>query len=225
MVRVDYMELNTDLLRKCEEVLKKLSDVQSGLTSIFEYFQGCVDDGIIPPEELEKNLQSLHSFHSGIWELIERLRDYMGNIEGVECNIECLKKLVWKDKQIISRLECSINISEDLRVVLTDSINVAEYWCAQRWLNGEISPGIKSSVAVFLETYYDLVRLLNSLGVNIEQHFYECSELENSITMACVYAAPERTKANRYEEADRSEERPYPFLHAADDDLEDPFIM
>lgn len=145
--------------------------------------------------------------------------DYMGNIENAEDNIEYILKVIWQDKRIISILENRTRDKnfEDLRNVLVDCIRVADYWCAQKWLGGGISPSIKRSVQS-LERYYDLVPLLYSLTSSIEKHLYEYSELENYTTMACVYEPPEMMSADYSEDTDKLREGTYPFLYAVEDD-------
>ena len=139
---------NTEILHKCGVVIKELSEFRRDFVKYLEYFQGCVDDGIVPPEDLERNLHFLYYFDSDIRELLEMIRDYMGNIENAEDNVEYIQKVIWQDKRIISILENKTRDKnfEDLRNVLVDCIRVADYWCTQKWLGGGISPSIKRNV-------------------------------------------------------------------------------
>ena len=91
-----YIVKNTEILHKCGVVIKELSEFRCDFVKYLEYFQGCVDDGIVPPEDLERNLHFLYYFDSDTCELLEMIRDYMGNIENAEDNIEYIQKVIWQ---------------------------------------------------------------------------------------------------------------------------------
>ncbi len=216
-----YIDIDMDIYYKCKDALKELSGLRYNLEECLEYFNVCVNDGIVPIENLKENIQFLSFSISGICELLEMFRDYIGNIGQWEHKVEGVRKL----KQIILILENRQYRFEDLRKVLTDSVAVVEYWCAQKWVYSEISTAIKSSVENVLKRECDPGKLIDFLMVSIREHLYRYYEFEKSISMTCVYAPPEKMGNKYFDEPDKSEEMTYPVLHAIDDDLEDPLIM
>lgn len=205
---------NPELLDKCRQTVKEISEFHAIFMENFSFFEGSVNDGIVPPENMDKELAFLYHYGNGVKKLSELICDYIDSVECIEENSTFASRVVVLDKKFVSDLRERPSFSGSdfsaMEKAMIDSKNAVDYWCKQKWLGGEMAYDLEGSIHTLEERYENLVRLLSRLTECLEAHLSELEMLEADMSMACVYASPEMIHRNERTPSEQT----YPSMHS-----------
>lgn len=150
-----------EVLDLCKQIVKELSEFQPLIMEYSYYLKRFVDAGIVPSENMGGSLNYFFSVDRNIEALSELICDYINNLECIEENSSFTSRIVLLNKEFISDLQKQFSKGKfsDIGDVIRHTMNVVDYWCKQKWLDGS-AHGLKDSDCFFENRYENLMRLL-----------------------------------------------------------------